>query len=129
MTEVSRLAVADGAAVLPGILIIASQPPWSLGLTVGDREYRAQGRDLFDCLAALRRELELENRRICCAGALQDVFPSGMTRQMAGGRKAYRHSPGRPSLSGDLVDIFEPADCQEVVTVAEQEAWMRKFFE
>lgn len=79
-------------------------------------------RDLFECLITTRRRLERDGLLICCEGARPDVFPSGMARQMGGGRRAYRLSPTHGGLSGDLVDIFAPTDCTAVCTVDEQTA-------
>jgi hypothetical protein len=63
--------------------------------------------------------------RICCLGARPDVFPSGMSSQMSGGRKAYRHHLGRRPTREDLVDVFDPASCEDVVTIDEQERTVR----
>lgn len=39
---------------------------------------------------------------------------------MSGGIKAYTLDLGKPTTSNSLVNIFEPADEKEIVTVAEQ---------
>ena len=97
---------------------IATEPPWRVGLEFPDgRLEHAEGQDLFAALQALRRRLQDAGMVLCCQGARPDVFPSGMSRQMGGGRRAYRHRAGRPPTIEDLVDIFDPADCNDVVTV------------
>jgi hypothetical protein len=123
--ELREVGVVGASGTATGRLTIAAEPPWRLELAVAGREYTAEFDDLFDCLLAIRRELERDGGRVCCLGARPDVWPSGMARQMAGGRKAYRHHPGRRPTRADLVDVFDPADCAEVVTVAEQEDAMR----
>lgn len=110
-------------------LDIADGPPWNLTLHLQDAVREIQGRDLFDALMNLRRDLERAGVRVLCAGARCNVFPSGMSRSMSAGRKAYRLIMGHPAAGRDLVDIFEPADEQDLCTVEEQEAffaaWLR----
>jgi hypothetical protein len=52
-----------------------------------------------------------------------------MARQMAGGRKVYLLKNGMQARREDLVDAFEPAEFEQVGTVAEQRAayeeWLR----
>jgi hypothetical protein len=107
-----------GAQSVDALLEIATIPPWTLHLDAFGRAYDTQAADLFESLVALRRALKEDGLRICCLGALPDVYPSGMSRQMSGGRKAYRHVPGGTSI--ELVDIFEPAPCDAVVDVETQ---------
>jgi hypothetical protein len=124
-TEDRDVNVVAPGGVQPGRLTIALGPPWRLRLEVGGMEYTAEGSDLFECLTVVRRSLERQGMRICCLGSRPDVFPSGMSSQMSGGRKAYRHHPGRRPTRADLVDVFDPASCEDVVTVDEQERTVR----
>jgi len=102
----------------------------------GDRQYtleleipnvglhRTEGPDQFDCLLLARVELEPQGFRFLVNGARRNVWPSGMARDMGGGRQAYvlvLGQPGRP----ELVDIFEPADESQIALVQEQ----RDFFQ
>jgi hypothetical protein len=95
-----------------------------VGIKMSDDELGTvefNGVDLFDCLINVRKLLELNGRLLCCQGASSSVIPSGMTRQMTNGRLAYRlRSDGAALSDDDLVDIFAPAECSEVVDVAEQ---------
>ena len=86
----------------------------------------ATGVDLFDSLTGLRDALEAEGLLICIEGARADVYPSGMSRQMGGGRRAYRHVSGRRPERADLVDIFDATCCGDVVSVDEQLASVRR---
>lgn len=100
---------------------IATEPPWTLRLDLGDSGViQAEADDLFGALEAVRLRLEPSQILICCQGAQLNVFPSGMSRQMSGGRRAYALTPARRPESSDLVDIFDPADCTDVVTVEQQ---------
>ncbi len=107
---------------------VTEAPPWRLlfsGLDLKNREF--SGDDLFDALIALRTELEGTGAQLLCAGARLDVFPSGMSRSMGGGRKAYATRPGAPALVTDLVDIFDYAGPEIVGSVAQQEAFHQEW--
>jgi hypothetical protein len=115
-----------GLEVERGVLTIADEAPWDLALELGERRYAASGADLFDSLTSLRGALEVEGRLICIEGARADVYPSGMSRQMGGGRRAYRHVPGRRPDRSDLVDIFDATCCDDVVSVDDQLASVKR---
>ncbi len=85
----------------------------------GEKRLARKG-DLFSSLTDIRKELEKDNLFILCEGSRRDVAPSGMSRQMGGGRRSYRLALGRQALRSDLVDIFDPINESEVSTVAEQ---------
>lgn len=104
--------------------------PWRLrlfGLNLKQREF--EGTDLFEALVALRRELEAVNAQLLCAGARPDVFPSGMSRAMGDGRKAYITRPGQPAFRTDLVDILDDAELDAVGTIEEQTAFHERWVE
>lgn len=109
---------------------IATEPPWRVGLEFPDgRMEQAEGPDLFEALQAVQRRLQDAGMVLCCQGSRPDVFPSGMSRQMGGGRRAYRHRPGHPPTMDDLVDIFDPADCADVVTVEQHREAMEQMYD
>jgi hypothetical protein len=85
------------------------------------------GEDFFDALIGLRLELEKRWIQLLCAGSRPDVWPSGMGRDMSGGRKAYVTHMDAPSRESDLVDIFDYADPASVGSVAEQKAFHEEF--
>jgi hypothetical protein len=91
--------------------------------------YHAREADLFECLRTIRRELEPTGVRLCCNGARVDVWPSGMARDMGGGRHAYILRMGRQAQRSDLVSIFDPAPVEAVGDVDDQEAYARRWFE
>ena len=93
--------------------------PWKLVFSApGLQRQEFTARDLFDALVALRRELEKLGIKLLCAGARTDVFPSGMSRSMGGGRKAYVMRMGTPA--SELVDIFDYAGPELVGGVDQQ---------
>jgi hypothetical protein len=84
--------------------------------------------DVFAALQSMREELEAQGVKLLCAGARKDVWPSGMSRDMGGGFKAYVMRFGETAKIKDLVDIFDYSDPSLVGTVQEQrdyfEAWL-----
>jgi hypothetical protein len=109
---------------------IATEPPWGVRLDFPDGHLeQAQGPDLFEALQSVRRKLQDAGMLLCCQGCRPDVFPSGMSRQMGGGRRAYHHRPGQQATMDDLVDIFEPADCADVVTVEQHREAMERMYD
>lgn len=115
-SETRRIQVSGSSVKHWADLTYSTTRPWRLTATFNDGTLlEAEQLDLFECLRAVRCALDEEGALLCCEGARRDVFPSGMARQMGGGRKAYRIATDRV-----LVDIFAPTDCNEVCTVDEQ---------
>lgn len=113
-------------------ITFSTVPPWRIvvnGLGFSGEEFEAS--DLFETLVALRTALDRRGIKLLCAGARVDVYPSGMSRGMGGGRKAYVTTVGKPTAIADLVDIFYPALPEQVGSVLEQRAhhvqWMEFF--
>lgn len=79
--------------------------------------------DQFECLLQLRMQLEPLGYRFLVNGARRNVWPSGMGRDMGGGRRAYLMQLGRPVRLSDMVDIFEPIEEADVALVPEQRAF------
>jgi hypothetical protein len=105
---------------------VSNVEPWTLRFRkLDDNERLIQATDLFIALQEMRAELEEEGCLLLCAGARPDVAPSGMSRSMGGGRKAYFLKMGSPVYKRELVDIFSPAAPDTVGTVQQQ----RKFFQ
>jgi hypothetical protein len=127
--ELTLVAVgANGEKV--NVFFQLSTPPATLRMLLAEEEVERvyEEVDLLECLKSARRDLEAMGLLLCCQGARLNVFPSGMTRQMADGRLSYSIQPGKELSDDDLVDIFAPADCSEVVTLEDQLLAMRKMF-
>src|ERR1700722_9317600 len=81
--------------------------------------------DLYKAMQALRGGLEAKGGQLLCAGARPDVVPSGMSRNVGGGREAYVVQLGKQAT--EFVDIFAYAEPAVVGTVRQQhefvEAW------
>ena len=123
------LATGDSAGKVQVELTLLSEDPavlqarWGVG-----KPRRYSGVDLFECLISVRADLEAQSLLLCCQGAKKNVSPSGMTRQMSNGRLAYLLPVGRPVSDEDLVDVFAPAECSEVVSIADQKAEIARIF-
>jgi hypothetical protein len=109
-------------------LDISEMPPWKLAFSGGRHTVECEGADLFEALARLREELAKLGVMPLCAGARRDVFPSGMSRSMGGGRKAYLTRLGYRTGPADLVDIFDVAR-ENISSVADQAAFHRQWIE
>ena len=85
--------------------------------------------DYFEALCRIREELESEGLRPLCHGASQNVYPSGMSRQMGGGWRAYKLTLGQVGRVADLVDIFTTNPDVVPVSVAEQREFYSRWLE
>lgn len=115
--------MADGAIASAQLAIRADPQALSYEITLDGIEAETRrfvSSDLFEAMIELRKVLESKGARLLCAGARPEVFPSGMARDMGGGRKAYVTRIGEPARSEDLVDIFHYAAPGTVGTVDEQ---------
>lgn len=99
-------------------------------LMVNDRVYTAESEEgYFAALCMIRKELEVQQMRILCLGSSRSVYPSGMSRSMGSGDKAYRLTMGQPARSADLVCIFDFDESRDSATIAEQEEFFAKWLE
>lgn len=104
----------------------SSSEPWTVELVLPDQTVvSASGADLFYALREVRQQLEHNGLLLLCNGARLDVWPSGMSGQMSGGRAAYVRRRGAGSTADDLVDIFDPASPASVATVDAQWEFVR----
>lgn len=104
------------------IMTISEEEPWEINLDgAGYKNLRFNASDLFNAFIEMRKELENSGSIILCNGARKDIFPSGMSRSMGGGRKAYILRKGLPTRSADIVDIFDYAEPALVSTFEQQQ--------
>lgn len=89
------------------------------------------GGDFFDALCAVRQHLEERGALLDCYGASLNVFPSGMSRDMGRGLKAYKLTLGQRGRMQDLVRIFDTGPDVQPATVASQreffDVWLKSF--
>ena len=79
--------------------------------------------DIFECLLAIRKQVEPLGVLVCCNGSRRDAWASGMARDMGGGRTVYLLSGVRAGERPPMVETLAPASPEDVVIVAEQLAW------
>jgi hypothetical protein len=106
-------------------------PPWRLQLRAEDgREWESEADDLFTALQNIRRCTDAEGIKLCVNGARRDAHPSGMSREVNGGRMLYilpprrgpriLLSPFKRPTRRNMIYIFDPAPCESAVPVDEQ---------
>lgn len=83
----------------------------------------------FDALTKLRGRLEQDGIQILCKGASRNVYPSAMQLNMGTGRSAYILTMHKQAMQRDVVDIFEPSNINECVSVDEQEQYFNLWTE
>lgn len=83
----------------------------------------------FYALCELREKLAEQGLAPCCYGAAENVYPSGMSISMGGGRKAYQLTIGKPARMEDLVDIFESELGLVPVSIEQQRAFFDRWLE
>jgi hypothetical protein len=94
-----------------------------LAVTFGDEKIARDADDFFSALYSIRAELEAAGLMPRCYGSSRNVYPSGMSRGMRTGDKAYRLYLGRRGRPEDVVDIFEDGSDVDPVSVQVQEAY------
>jgi hypothetical protein len=98
-----------------------SWPNWILEFTSPITEKLSfTATDVFECLTQLRLELAKYGCKPLCAGAMLNVYPSGMCRDMGNGLSAYIFTPDKQVDSEDLVGIFDYAEPDSIASVEEQ---------
>lgn len=94
-----------------------------LSLQFRGKEISSNDNDFFGAMCSIRKVLEEEGALLRCYGASKNVYPSGMSRSMGSGDKAYKMTMGAPSKLTDLVSIFDTGPDVDPATIAEQEAF------
>jgi hypothetical protein len=131
MTKVSiPVHLADGSEAI-WTVTASEEPPWVVTLrSDDDGTWSAEGDDLFDALQRVRRETDTMGVKLCVNGARRNAYPSGMARDMGGGQMVYIFHRGkglnwlwRRPRRGDLAYIFDPAPCDLIATVDEQDRY------
>src|SRR4051794_8095008 len=110
MTKQYKIKLRANDGEISTVEVIISSRPWTIDVPGSNRTYR--GDDLFEALIAFRHELESEGAFLLCNGSRVDVFPSGMSRTMGGGRIAYIIRLGHPAT--ETVDIFDEAPFEAI---------------
>jgi hypothetical protein len=87
--------------------------------------YTATGPDMFEALVRLRRQLEPDGLTVAVQGARRDSYPSGMQRDMAGGRSVYVMRPGASARMEDVAKTLDDAHPDQLASVDDQRAFFK----
>lgn len=93
------------------------------------RTIECSEKNYFDALTKLREILEQDGIQILCKGANRNVYPSAMQFNMGIGRSAYMLTMHKQAMQRDVVDIFEPSNINECVSVDEQKQYFNLWAE
>ncbi len=100
----------------------------SMTLDDGTKQF-FEGDDLFKSLQLIRAFFEEKGAKVLCNGARVDVHPSGMSRGMGRGRKAYVVKLGKQARRTDLVDIFDYADPDQIGSIKNQSQYYKQWMD
>jgi hypothetical protein len=125
VTEYPLSLVSSDGRCSEGLLRLDSEHD-TLTLEYTDGRIEVTDSDYFEAFCRIRESLEADGLRPVCYGASRNVYPSGMSRDMGGGLRAYKLQLGQPGRIADLVDIFSTGPDVVPVPVAEQrECYLR----
>jgi hypothetical protein len=124
-----QLRAADGQTIPAQILLMdVGDDSCLVRLTFQAQSLERVASDYFEAFADIRNELWAVGMVPMCLGAVENVFPSPMSRQMGcGGTLAYRLTLGRQAHTKDLVEIFDPAEAEGLVAPDQQMAFYKKW--
>jgi hypothetical protein len=97
----------------------------AVAISYRGKTLHAENRDYFEAFRDVRKLMEEDGLIPFCYGASLNVYPSGMSRQMAQGMVAYRMTLGKSTSREDLVRIFD-AGPDVIPAFAKQQ---REYFE
>ena len=130
MSEAKPVAIrAPDGATIQGTFLLWDESPDDpdavrLDLSFDERAVSADSDvGYFDALSRIRQVIEPDGYRIFCFGASKGVYPSGMSRSMGAGDKAYKLEMGRAATMKDLVSIFDTDASIIPVALGEQQAY------
>jgi hypothetical protein len=109
--------------------IILNKNPVSIDCIVDRESFKTYGTDYFNCLVELRKIFEARNWLLLCNGCRYDVYPSGMSRSMGLGKKAYKMELGKQAKMEDLLNIFDYAELDKISSVEKQKDNFNKWIE
>ncbi len=101
-----------------------------ISFQLGDEvKFAESEHSFFGALIQLRLELEKTGRLLCCFGASENVYPSGMSLSMGTGILAHKTYLGLQGELKDIVNIFEADETVNPSTIEEQKLFHDKWIE
>jgi hypothetical protein len=121
------LQLPDGTSTTSELIVevVSEARSWAYRMTLRSSHgaWTAEGPDVFTGLMELRRRVDALGMLICCNGARLDSWASGMQRDMGNGSVCYLLEGVEPGTRPPSVRTLDPAPCDRIATVADQEAW------
>ena len=99
---------------------------WEINLDCGDSKFKAQGKDLFESLTEIRKQLNKKNMDLLVNGSRKNVTISPMMSD-AGGASIYLLRPRLQARLEDIVKTFDPISKEELSTLDEQRIFHTKW--
>jgi hypothetical protein len=126
--------ISSDVRAVPGEFLLWEESPGDadrvrLAVKFGGEEIAREADDFFSALCSIRTGLEAAGLMLRCYGSSRNVHPSGMSRGMGTGERAYRLYPGQRGRASDVVDIFDDGPDVDPVSVQMQEAFYRAWLE
>ncbi len=121
------LRLKDGSKITGKLVRRSPDPSFWMNLTADGINESASSNDYFDTFAKIRKRLAGKSIYPLCYGASKDIWPSGMSRDMGQGLKAYRLVLGKKAR--ELYNIFETGDDIDPVHPDIQKEFAEKWFE
>lgn len=122
-TETLKIQTAEGKLFDAKLTYYGGGRKWTLEFTspITEKLSFNEG-DVFECLTQLRLELAKYGCKPLCAGARIDVYPSGMSRDMGGGKllQVFSSEPTNEWEDVKHVWIFDYAEPDLIASVEEQ---------
>lgn len=120
--------------ILPGDFLLWEESPVDadrvrLSIMFGEIEIVRDAEDFFIALQSIRSVIGSTGLLPRCYGSSRNVYPSGMSRGMGTGARAYKLYLGHSARMADLVDIFDDAADVEPVSVDVQEAFYQSWLD
>ena len=101
----------------------------SITIAYRGKTLQADGADYFKAFQEIRGLMEADRLIPFCYGASLNVYPSGMSRDMAQGVVAYRTALGRSTTREELVRIFDEGADVIPSYVAQQREFHEKWLQ
>jgi hypothetical protein len=113
------------------VLLCDSLPPYAIDFQcdrLGNLRFDNAG-ELFENCRQLRLFLEEENWQLLCNAARPNIWASNLSRQSAGGWRAYLCTIGEQVSFDRLTDIFGEVSYDEIASVEEQDRFHQLWVE
>ncbi|WZO98462.1 hypothetical protein EP7_000041 [Isosphaeraceae bacterium EP7] len=124
--------VSTSGAIVPGEFLLWDEAPENaeqvrVRLHFRNEEIAREADEYFSALLLIRSDLEALGLIPRCYGASRNVFPSGMSRGMGVGDRAYKLTLGRQARTIDLVNLFDEGPDVDPVSIEAQELYFREW--